>query len=175
MSPETLFRIHLVLGYVAWLLCFGVYILPRLRSMDRFEAHRAIATLHSFRFFGLVFLLPGVVGPHLPSGFTTFAAYGDFATGVLAMLALLTYEVASTLLVVRRRLQSRGGGRSHHRLLPCYPGRPSCDGWGVGLHLRHPDHLCASADDHPLRRFLLVGASSRQKADRALATGASAA
>jgi hypothetical protein len=58
--------------------------------MDRFEAHRAIATLHSFRFFGLVFILPGVVGPHLPSGFATFAAYGDFATGVLALLALLT-------------------------------------------------------------------------------------
>jgi hypothetical protein len=90
MSPETLFRIQLVLGYVAWLLCFGVYILPRLRSMDRFRAHRAIATLHSFRFFGLVFLLPGVVGSHLPPGFTTFSAYGDLATGVLAMLALLT-------------------------------------------------------------------------------------
>ena len=41
MSPEIIFQLHLVLGYVAWLLCFGVYILPRLRSMDRFEAHRA--------------------------------------------------------------------------------------------------------------------------------------
>ena len=58
--------------------------------MDRVEAHRAIATLHSFRFFGLVFILPGVVGPNLPVGFAPFAAYGDFATGVLAMLALLT-------------------------------------------------------------------------------------
>ncbi len=90
MSPETLFQIHLALGYVAWLLCFSVYILPRLRSMERFEAHRAIATLHSFRFFGLVFILPGVVGPHLPSAFAAFAAYGDFAAGVLALLALLT-------------------------------------------------------------------------------------
>lgn len=95
MSPETLFQIQLVLGYVAWLPCFGVYIQPRLRSMNRFEAHRAIATLHSFRFFGLVFILPGVVGPHLPSGFTTFSAYGDLATGVLAMLALLTARVRS--------------------------------------------------------------------------------
>jgi hypothetical protein len=90
MSPENLFRIHLVSGYVAWLLCFNVYILPRLRPMDRFEAHRAIATLHSFRFFGLVFILPGVVGSQLPSGFATFAAWGDFAAGVLAMLALVT-------------------------------------------------------------------------------------
>lgn len=93
MSPETLFRIQLVLGYVACLLWFRTYILPKLKSMDRFEAHRVIATVHSFRFFGLVFILPGVVGPNLPAGFATFAAYGDFATGVLALLALLTARI----------------------------------------------------------------------------------
>jgi hypothetical protein len=92
MSPETLFRIQLVLGYVAWLLCFGAYIWPRLKSTDRAEAQRAIATLHSFRFFGLVFIVPGVVG-NLPAGFATFAAYGDFATGLLAILALLTVRM----------------------------------------------------------------------------------
>jgi hypothetical protein len=93
MSTEPIFLTHLVLGYVAWLLCFGAYILPWLKSVDRVTAHRAIATLHSFRFFGLVFILPGVVGPDLPASFTTFAAYGDFATGLLAMLALLTIRV----------------------------------------------------------------------------------
>ena len=93
MSPETLFRIQLVAGYVAWLLCFGAYVLPGLRAMDRVNAQRAIATLHSFRFFGLVFILPGIVGPHLPARFATFAAYGDFATGVLAILALLTVRI----------------------------------------------------------------------------------
>jgi hypothetical protein len=90
MSPAIVFQIHLVLGYVPWLLFFGWYALARLKSMDRIEAQRAIATLHSFRFFGLVFIIPGVVGPHLPAGFATFAAYGDFATGVLAILALLS-------------------------------------------------------------------------------------
>ncbi|HET8967152.1 MAG TPA: hypothetical protein VFN20_13090 [Candidatus Acidoferrum sp.] len=94
MSPETIFNLHLILGYVAWLLCFGVYILPRLKSMDLVAAQRAIATLHSFRFFGLVFILPGVVGPNLPiAGFATFAAYWDLATGVLAILALLTVRI----------------------------------------------------------------------------------
>jgi hypothetical protein len=93
MSAQTLFQIQLVLGYVAWLLCFGAYILPRLKSMDRLAAQRAIATLHSFRFFGLVFILPGVVGPNLPAGFATFSAYWDLATGVLAMLALLTVRM----------------------------------------------------------------------------------
>jgi hypothetical protein len=93
MSPETLFRIHLVLGYVAWLLCFGAYVWPRLKAMDRVDTHRLIATVHSFRFFGLVFIVPGVVGPNLPLSFAVFAAYGDFATGVLAILALLTVRI----------------------------------------------------------------------------------
>jgi hypothetical protein len=93
MSPETIFNTHLILGYVAWLLCFRAYLLPKLRSMDQIEAHRAIATVHSFRFFGLVFILPGVVGPTLPAGFAPFAAYWDFATGVLAILALLTVRI----------------------------------------------------------------------------------
>lgn len=92
MSPSVIFRTHLVLGYVAWLLCFGAYAWPRLKSMDRMEAQRAIAVLHSFRFFGLVFILPGVVGS-LPASFAGFAAYGDFATGLLAILALLTVRI----------------------------------------------------------------------------------
>jgi hypothetical protein len=90
MASQAIFQTQLVLGYVACLLVFGTYILPKLRAMDRFSAQRVIATIHSFRFFGLVFILPGVVGPGLPSGFATFAAWGDFATGVLALLALLT-------------------------------------------------------------------------------------
>lgn len=93
MSPKLLFQLHLVLGYVAWLLCFGAYVWPRLKSMAPFDAQRAIATLHSFRFFGLVFILPGIVSPDLPASFAVFAAYGDFATGVLAMLALLTVRI----------------------------------------------------------------------------------
>ena len=93
MPTETLFQTHLVLGYVAWLLCFGVYVMPRLTSMDLIAAQRAIATLHSFRFFGLVFILPGVVGPNLPASFATFSAYWDLATGMLAILALLTVRI----------------------------------------------------------------------------------
>src|SRR5579863_3156241 len=89
MAPDILFSIQLVLGYVACLLCFSAYAWPRLRSMDSFAAQRIIATFHSFRFFGLVFILPGVVGPNLPAPFAAYAAYGDFATGVLAILALL--------------------------------------------------------------------------------------
>src|SRR5437764_3821714 len=93
MLVPTIFQIQLVLGYVPWLLSFGAYVWPRLRAMDRVAAQRVIATLHSFRFFGLIFLVPGVVGPNLPVDFAAFAAYGDFITGLLAMLALLTIRM----------------------------------------------------------------------------------
>ena len=75
MSPTNIFSLQLVLGYVAWLLCYRVYIWPRLSSLDRVKAQCAIATLHSFRFFGLAFVVPGVVGSHLPGDFAPFAAF----------------------------------------------------------------------------------------------------
>jgi hypothetical protein len=90
MPTAIIFSLQLVLGYVPWLLLLGAYVFPRLGAVEPFAAHRAIAMLHSFRFFGLVFIIPGLVGPDVPAGFATYAAYGDFATGILAMLALLS-------------------------------------------------------------------------------------
>jgi hypothetical protein len=93
MPAQAIFLVDMTLGYLAWALCIGVYVWPRLRAMKPAQAHRAIATLHSFRFFGLVFLLPGFVGPNLPHAFAAQAAYGDLATALLAILALLTVRV----------------------------------------------------------------------------------
>jgi hypothetical protein len=93
MSPQIIFQLQLVLGYVACFLCFRAYVMPRLRAAGRVDALRAIAAFHSFRFFGLVFILPGVVGPNLPASFAAFAAYWDFTTGILAMLAFLTVRL----------------------------------------------------------------------------------
>ena len=90
MPARAIFLIDMALGYLAWALCIAAYIWPRLRAMDRVEAHRAIATFHSFRFFGLAFLLPGFVGPNLPQGFAIPVAYGDLATALLAILTLVS-------------------------------------------------------------------------------------
>jgi hypothetical protein len=93
MPPRIIFPLQLVFGYIAWALLFATYVWPVLRAMESTRAQRAIATLHSFRFFGLVFLVPGVVGPNLPPSFAVFSAYWDFATALLAILALLTVRV----------------------------------------------------------------------------------
>lgn len=92
MPAQAIFSLQLILGYVVWFLCFGAYLLPKLKAMGPVAAQRAIATLHSFRFFGLVFILPGVVGANLPGSFAPFAAYGDLATGILAIGALLAFR-----------------------------------------------------------------------------------
>ena len=92
MATPIIFQTQLVLGYVVWLLFFTTYVMPWLRTMERAAAHRLIATLHSLRFFGLVFIVPGVVGPGLPASFAISAAYGDFAAGLLAIFALLTFR-----------------------------------------------------------------------------------
>src|SRR5499427_6667301 len=93
MSASEIFNIDMALGYFAWALCMATYVWPRLRAMDRVEAHRAIATFNSFRFFGLALLLPGFVGPNLPQGFSRPVAYGDLATALLAVLVLLTVRL----------------------------------------------------------------------------------
>ncbi len=51
---------------------------------------RPLLILHSFRFVGLAFLVPGVVSPDLPSAFAQPAAYGDIIAATLALLALIS-------------------------------------------------------------------------------------
>ena len=160
MSPEILFPLQLVLGYVTWLLCFGVYVLPRLTSMDRVDAQRAIATLHSFRFFGLVFILPGVVGPNLPADFAGFAAYWDLATGVLAILALLTVRIRPLFWLFVVAFNLVGTVDLLRRLLPRHPYRSSRTGGAVGRRIRDPDPLRARAHDHACRGVLFAVAPS---------------
>lgn len=58
--------------------------------------------LHSFRFVGLSFLVPGVVSPDLPADWARPAAYGDVIAAILALLALarLKSKLGTTLVWV---------------------------------------------------------------------------
>jgi len=142
--------------------------------MDRFEAHRAIATLHGFRFFGLVFILPGVVGPHLPPGFATFAAYGDFATGVLAILALLTVRIRPLFWLFVFAFNLVGAGDI---ILDYYHatqvGLPAIAGELGSTYAIAIVYVPLLMITHIVAFYWLV--RPRPKADRALATGAAAA
>ena len=88
MQPIALFGMSVALSFVAWGLVASYAIWPRLRERSFADAVRPLLILHSFRFVGLSFLIPGVVSGDLPANFTFDAAYGDIATALLALAAL---------------------------------------------------------------------------------------
>ena len=89
MLTQLFFFASVGFSFVVWGIVAARYIWPKLRSLDRTEALRPILILHSFRFFGLVFLVPGVVSSDLPASFARPTAYGDFIAAMLALLTLL--------------------------------------------------------------------------------------
>lgn len=73
-------------------LSFGIitrfYIWPRIRSMKPRDALVPLVVIHTTRFVGLSFLVPGVVSGYLPWGFAAPAAYGDLIAAILALIAV---------------------------------------------------------------------------------------
>jgi hypothetical protein len=90
MLPQLIFFVSIAFSFIAWGIVTARYIWPELRLRPRAEALRPLLILHSFRFLGLAFLVPGVVSPDLPPAFAHSAAYGDIISATLALLAQLS-------------------------------------------------------------------------------------
>jgi len=89
MVSQLWFFVSIAFSFIAWGIVTVRYIWPELRLRQRAEALRPLLIVHSFRFIGLAFLVPGVVSPDLPSAFAHSAAYGDIIAATLALLSLL--------------------------------------------------------------------------------------
>src|SRR5262249_28409671 len=89
------FFVSIIFSLIAWGIVAVRYIWPELRLRPRAEALRPLLMLHSFRFIGLAFLVPGVVSPDLPSAFARSAVYGDMIAAILALLSLLSLPSAA--------------------------------------------------------------------------------
>ncbi|MGH9454182.1 MAG: hypothetical protein ACRD2O_09470, partial [Terriglobia bacterium] len=90
MQQQLWFFLSIAFSFIAWGIVAARYIWPELRLRQRAEALQPLLILHSFRFIGLAFLVPGVVSPDLPSTFAHSAAYGDIIAATLALLSLLS-------------------------------------------------------------------------------------
>uniref|UniRef100_Q021W8 Uncharacterized protein n=1 Tax=Solibacter usitatus (strain Ellin6076) TaxID=234267 RepID=Q021W8_SOLUE len=99
MLPQLWFFVGIAFSFVAWGIVAARYIWPELRLRQRAEALQPLLILHSFRFIGLAFLIPGVVSPDLPSAFAHSAAYGDLIAAILALLSLLWLSSGPGVLV----------------------------------------------------------------------------
>ena len=99
MQTQLAFFVSIAFSLIAWGIVTARYIWPELRLRPRAEALRPLLILHSFRFLGLAFLVPGVVSPDLPSAFAQSAAYGDIIAAILALLALTSLPSASGVVI----------------------------------------------------------------------------
>jgi hypothetical protein len=99
MLPQLAFFGSIAFSVIAWGIFAARYIWPALRVRQRWEALRPLLILHSFRFLGMAFLVPGVVSPDLPRAYATAAAFGDIVAAALALLSLLSLQSAPGLLV----------------------------------------------------------------------------
>ena len=89
------FFASIAFSLIVWGIVTARYIWPLLRLRPRAEALQPLLILHSFRFIGLAFLIPGVVSPDLPASFAHAAAYGDIIAAILALLSLLLLPSAA--------------------------------------------------------------------------------
>jgi hypothetical protein len=86
-------------SFIAWGIVTRRYIWPELRHRHPAAALTPVLVLHSFRFMGLAFLVPGVVSSDLPATFARSAAYGDIIAAILAVLALMSLPSAAGVFI----------------------------------------------------------------------------
>ena len=89
MDPLAIFGLQFLLSLIVYGLVAKWYVTPWLAKQP---PHQAIAPLlipHALRHLGLAFLVPQLNASPLPSVFAYAAAYGDFISGLLALLSLI--------------------------------------------------------------------------------------
>ena len=89
MPPIVLFGIQFTFSLAAYALIAWWYGAPRLSRLPREAALVPLVWIHTFRIVGGTILAPGAVDAGVPMEFRTMIGYGDMATAVLALVALI--------------------------------------------------------------------------------------
>ena len=149
MKSQFAFYVSIAFSVIAWGIVAARYVWPELRLRQRAEALRPLLILHSFRFIGLAFLVPGVVSPDLPSAFARSAAYGD----IIAQYSLACADIAAHCIRHCHRMDLQSVGYS--RPLQCFlPGQSRrAHGGPAWFYLFHSDFHRAPTADHARTRF----------------------
>ena len=102
MEPIVLFGIQFTLALVAYGLIAWWYVAPRLSRLPREVALAPVLWVHAFRIVGGTILAPGAVAASVPAEFRTMIGYGDMATAVLALVALvaLRFRLSAAIALV---------------------------------------------------------------------------
>ena|SRR5439155_19180987 len=96
MDIRRLFGMSVLMSFIAFGIVTKLYIWPPLRVMRPEDALIPLVVVHTFRFIGLSFLVPGVVAPSLQPAFAKPAAYGDLVAAILAIAATLALSAQAS-------------------------------------------------------------------------------
>jgi hypothetical protein len=91
--PIVLFGIQFTFSLAAYALIAWWYGAPRLSRLPREVALVPLVWIHAFRIVGGTILAPGAVDASVPADFRTMIGYGDMATALLALLALIALRL----------------------------------------------------------------------------------
>jgi hypothetical protein len=91
--PIVLFGIQFTFTLAAYALIAWWYVSPRLSRLPREAALVPLVWVHAFRIAGGTILAPGAVEASVPIAFRTMIGYGDMATALLALLALIALRL----------------------------------------------------------------------------------
>src|SRR6266566_3865488 len=89
MAPIVLFGIQFTFALVVYAIIAWWYGIPRLSMLPREVALVPLVWVHVFRIVGGTILAPGAVDAGVPTEFRTMIGYGDMATALLALVALI--------------------------------------------------------------------------------------
>ena len=92
MEIMEIFGLQFLLSTIGVALVARWYIAPRLSALPTAKALQLLLLPHMFRHLGLVFVVPALVGENLDPSFAAGAAYGDLASGLLAIVAALLLQ-----------------------------------------------------------------------------------
>jgi len=95
MEATILFAISVLTSLIVWNSISRKYFWPRFQNVELRKAVQPILVLHSFRFGGLSFLVPGVVHTGLNPAWAMPAAFGDFTAAILAFTTLSLINTSS--------------------------------------------------------------------------------
>lgn len=88
MNPRAAFGLSILMSLASSIVAAVLFAWPWLRTRDRNQSLTWLVAPHMFlRFIGLSFLVPGVVSGSLPIAWAVPAGFGDFAAGILAIVA----------------------------------------------------------------------------------------
>jgi hypothetical protein len=88
MPTEFILPLGILIALIAWSLVMYWYVHPILKQLPVERAIEPILLLHTFRYVGLMFLIPGVTTEVLDTRFSSPAAYGDLIAAILAFVAI---------------------------------------------------------------------------------------